>query len=501
MRTSTEIKALVGLKHFKPIAIVYINFGAGFEEVVAGKIRYSSTLNSSGGSLVSLGTDTSTNVSFELSNTNGTYSHYKLNADDLYRLAVKVEFGFDDAGTDQVIKIFEGTITDFTENDKEMTITINCRDYGDRDALQFRYSSGFYENLRIDEWIETLATAAGLSFTTHGYSPTSVPWLWMEDESILQQMIQAAQAENGIIYIDESGVVNYWPPGYWVDFYYVNEQIWADGEPWRIVDNTDFTDLQLKWESKEQYDDIFVTAQPRSIGLQTEVFTLSNTITIPPLTNKAFTCKFSDPVYDQRTVDYVITNSYGNDMSASVTWNGRVLPDPEEDYGPYLYAEHWDMTIANSNATEDAYLSKFTVTGRPLVGGPSIEMKALNNADLHKRVYKVTNPYIQTDTQAQALASMIQNRFKGTPLMKATVSGLKPNPLLQVGDTVQVTSSNSFLTNAPFYVVGISYASPKYDMTLDLIDATEFFASDNYWTINRNMFDNATNTLEGVLFY
>jgi hypothetical protein len=494
--------SIVNGQHFKPKAKIYIDTGSGYIKTTVSKVKYNSTLTSLSTPLVSIGDDTSTELSFDISNVGGAYSYYGTYI--LYDANVKMELGFIDAlGADVVVEVFEGQVKSFTENDKDMSISVKCRDFGGSSLLQKRYSTVIYENYRVDQWIELLATAAGMSFITHGYSPTTIPWLWLDDEPLLDQMIQAAQSEGGLVYIDESNTVHYWAPAYWISPTYIAGTEWESSLPWTITDQNTFTDFNIVSSDKNQYDDFIVSYQPRYIGSLCDIYELSHTIVIPAGTTKSFVVRFSDPAYDKHSVDYIITNGFGTDLkgSAYITYNGLTAPDPIADWGLHLHAEHWNVNIENTNTIEDAYLSKFTVSARVLVGAPDVEYVE-EDPTSHARVYRLTgNPYIQTPEQAESLAALMRDRFEGDPCIQATASGVKPNPLLQVGDTVLVTSVNANLSAHAFYVIGITYAGPKYNMSLTLVDAGYYFESDSYFIIGYHHLVNTAHTLEGELYY
>jgi hypothetical protein len=487
------IQTAVNGKHFKPVGILSISWDdSNWTACDAANLTYSSTFTNPGDPLISIGSGVETFIEFDLLNDDGALSTLKRENDGnpvLYNKKVKLDYGF--LGTNKV-RVFEGRITDFTETAKGEYIHVTAKDYGKTNLAQRRASTQILSNKRVDEWLETLANAANMTLTRHGYGLLTIPFVWLEDESILEQMIKAAQAEGAIVYVGTDGNVHYVSPLFWAtDPTHSTSQ-------WSLNANTDFETLTLKGRERNQYDNIYITYQNRYLGLNKEVYTLDRYIVIPSAPpgggtgSTRVTFKFTEPMYSLHEVSFTVTDSVGQDMTSNITWNGR--PSPSENDG-YLYAQHWDMTIDNNDPKRNAYLLKLRIIGRPVLGGPDEEYKTAGGTD--NRVYRIaSNEYIQTEEQAKVLAELLKDRFVDNPRLIVNLTGVKPNPLLEVGDFITLTESNTHITNRGFYVTKIEYKLPDGRMQLELVDATGYFQSNNYFTFGSSHWNNA----DGVLF-
>ncbi len=483
---------VVNGKHFKTESALSISWnGTTWDEIEVANLTYNSTFNNPGDPLITIGSGAETYLEFDILNDTGAFStiiRETAAQEVLYNKKVKLEYGF--AGTNKA-KVFEGKITDITETADGEYVHVTTKDYGSTSLLQRRSSTSLYLNKRVDEWIEILANEALLGFERHGYGLLTIPFLWLEDESVYEQMIKAAQAEGAIVRVEDDGKVHYYSPLFWsTDAGHATSQ-------WELDADTDFVALALKGRERNQYDNIYVTYQNRYLGLNKEVYTLDRYIVIPSAPavgtgSVRVTFKFTEPMYSFQEAEWLVTDSVGQDMTSYISWNGGPAPSPIDGY---RYAQHWDMTIDNSDTKRNAYLLKFKIIGRPLIGGPDEEYKT--NESSTERIYRIaSNEYIQTEEQAKALAEMLKERFIDEPRKTITLRGVKPNPLLELGDYITVTESNTGLLARGFYVTKISYKLPNGAMDLDCVDATGYFDSWNYFTFGTSHWNNA----DGVLF-
>jgi hypothetical protein len=261
--------------------------------------------------------------------------------------------------------------------------------------------------------------------------------------------------------------------------------------------------MTLTWNEREQIDDVYVQYQPRSMGPPKEVFKLDRPIIIPAGRTVFVTFKFSEPVDEIYAVDTAVIDAGGNgDMAQHLSYNSyTTAPQIDPAIDDKIFAEHWDMTLYNDWGIKDAYLTKFTVVGRSLIGSTDEQYKASQTSDNSKHIHRISgNPYLQTREQSEFLAQLIKDRFSTTPRMTASIAGVKPNCLLEVGDCIGVTSANAQFTNRAFYVMSINASSPEYKMTLELMDATGFFLTGNYFIIGDGT-HGVLNDSNSLLFY
>ena len=486
------IWTIVNGKHFKTQSTLSISWNdVTWDELDVANLAYHSSFTTPGDPLIEIGSNAERYLEFDILNDDGSLSTLTREAaleEVLYNKKVKLEYGF--VGTSKV-QVFEGRITDFTETADGEYIHVTTKDYGKTSLVQRRESTNLFLNKRVDEWIAILAVLADMEFERHGYGILTIPFLWMEDESIYEQMIKAAQAEGGIVYVGDDGKVHYISPLYWA------RSSEHSSSKWHLNANTDFTGIILKGRERDQYDNLYITYQNRYLGLNKEVYSLDRYIIIPSAppggTGKVrVTFKFTEPMYSFHDAEIIVTDSVGQDMSEYISWNGSPGPNPNDSE---RYAQHWDMLLENSDEKRNAFLIKFSIVGRPLIGGPDEEYKT--DDESHDRIYRIaSNEYIQTEEQAKALAEMMKNRFVDDPRHTIEILGVKPNPLLEVGDYITVTEENLGLTARGYYVTKIDYKLPGGSMSLECMDATDYFDSKYYFTFTESRWNNN----DGVLF-
>jgi len=476
------IQNIVNGTHFRVISKLYIDLTgtSNFVEVPAANVSYAAKLKNNNASVMTLGNETSTELTFDLLDNDATYGRFKENY-NLYDKQVKLEIGF--YGTSRVL-VFLGKITNITEQDSTKTLHIMCRDIGGTDLQQRRISTPLKTYMRIDEWLEyVISTVAGMDFEKHGYGLFTIPFLWLDDEAVLEQAIEAAASEGGIVYAGEDGKIHYWPPFYLaIDSEHQSSQ-------WTVTEDM-CTNILVTSSRINQYDEVYVPFQPRYLGKVDNVFSLDRTLIIPNKYNGIngqveTTFRFDQPVCHITQVTFMALSADGRDMSDYIQFNNSSTPDIDDGY---RYAEHWDMTIENTNENETIYLTQFDIDGIPVIGAADSEYKT-DTAQVD-RVYRLqTNFYVQTEEHAKALANMSKNRYITTPLATVQITGLKPNPLLELGDLITVQSSHLGL-DADFYVTEIRYSLPNMEMQVGGIIASNMFDTSNYFVVGTSHLNN-----------
>jgi hypothetical protein len=90
--------------------------------------------------------------------------------------------------------------------------------------VQVKASTAMHLNLLLCEptgsagWINILADLAGVDAVDRIFDAATfrVPYLWLDDESCLEQMWEAAQADGGRIWFDELGKLRFENAGHWL---------------------------------------------------------------------------------------------------------------------------------------------------------------------------------------------------------------------------------------------------------------------------------------------
>ena len=120
---------------------------------------------------------------------------------------IKLALGFSD---NNIVK-FAGLTEKLDPNISEDSIHIYSYDWATF-LKDYKIEETFYENLRTDEIIQQLASIAGIDSSKieleTGY--LTIEFAWLPEGSIWYYMTQVAEAEGGMVFFDNNGILKFW---------------------------------------------------------------------------------------------------------------------------------------------------------------------------------------------------------------------------------------------------------------------------------------------------
>jgi hypothetical protein len=228
-----------------------------------------------------------------------------------------------------------------------------------------------------------------------------------------------------------------------------------------------FDALYAKNEFEKLLDEVVVEYTPRHEGLLGVVYTHDKIEAIRPGETKKLELRLPRPVTRFTGLareDYTIDNGLGMDMRDYV------------ELAIQYAAQHVLLTLRNMHNYHSAYLRFLQIRGRPLVGGPTAQVRQ-SSAGATSRVRSIRgNECVQTNEQASYLANIAWDRYKSmAPIwVLRDVWGI---PHLELYDLVGFYDNRSVGAEREGIVVGIEHRfavgenGPVYAQNLDVLDS------------------------------
>jgi hypothetical protein len=350
------------------------------------------------------------------------------------------------------------------------TVTIECRSV-DEELLQLKMSTdaaafktqidnGYNEAVVVVEILEGLAV--GLTSSDYSLDPGlfSIPYVWLDDESVLDELWQLAAACGGRFYADRDGLLRYENMQHWL--------LHALGE---TLDRSDYAELKLRYDDANLFSQATVEASPRRLGASIVLWEPDELIQVPAGGTRTITARLKQPAYTISAITYQAHTSGGANITSDVT----LTPTPT------YYAQRIDITFANANTTYAATINAMQITGIPVLGAATVEEAATStNAFWTSRVARSRsvrgNLYVQSRAQARALAEFVKDTQE-LPKLDYVMSNVLGDPARELGDYITINDDLVMSAARGAYITAISWTLgiQGYKQTITAIDAANVF--------------------------
>lgn len=415
--------------------------------------------------------------------------------------------------------LFTGYLREMTESAPTPTstgkVTLECRGK-DEKILQDRTSTELEDFLTDsasahteDYHIIRLLTAAGMvdgtDFVSQAYAvanPGTLPtidsgifpirYVWLDDESVLDEIWQIVSACCGWFYCDHLG-----------KFHYHNitavlpeslKRQYGAGLTTLALDEEQVAGLQLRWPTAELYNEISVEIAPRAPGEAGEIWQPDEPIVVQPGQTKTVWARLDAPQIIAPTRTDGIYTAGGTALS-----NVYVT---ETDY-----AQRVKLVIFNDN-TISAYFNTLRLDGQTLAGGRTLETEKVSTESFwtgrptRRRAIR-SNVYIQSEAQAETIAAYALKRQE-LPVLVATVPNVD-DPSLRLAYPVSIEYLNVVPTANKItgMVSGISWRidNTGFHQDVTVLETGSLFASyAPIFILNTNKLG-ASGTGTAYLFY
>ena len=379
------------------------------------------------------------------------------------------------------------------------TVTIECRSKDElllgrrmsttATSMAAANAAGYTEGDVIAAWL----TAAGISATVDE-GMFVIPWAWMDDESVLEEIWQLAAACGGRFYCDPDGTYRFEDVTHWLKSPHATSQ--------ETLTRDDFTDLTPSYSDTELYSTITVETSPRQAGALDKLWEPDETVIVPPSTTKTMTARLRQPASLINSPTYSAATAGGNDITSSVTVSMTAAN-----------VQRVELSIANAHATEAAYMHPLMITGRQLEGGPTQEEtrdSATHGSNGTFWTARGTrskalrgNAYIQTRAHAAALALFLLHRSE-YPRLTYRLRGCPGKPTRRCGDRITINDTALMSAARDAFIVGITWrlTGNGFSQDLECIDAAALYPyqSTGYFVLGTNKLG-ASGSLTAPIFY
>lgn len=385
-------------------------------------------------------------------------------------IQVRISQGFELAAGPSYVREFLGVI--YKWRDGRAWVRLSLRSMA-HVYLQVRASTAMVQNTNAPSWMSYLATTyLGLSTgdLVLDNSPFTIPWAFLDDDSVMEEIWDTAEADGGWARIDQWGKILFERASHWVHSPH-DASVWTfDAGEAKTFDVA----LQPDWLASE----VVVEYAPRQVNLSALLYQLDMPRTIPAGETLTFYVRLQQPavgVYSVQDGDYWLMSSGGAVMNQNCTITLTPL------------AQRVKVEIANAHSAMAATLVWLQIRGIPLVGGPSQQVvaEAASWALDYDRVRSVRgNPLLQTEAQATALAAFMADRCEN--MQRLFTLGKVPGvPQLELGDRVTVSDGATVATGQEGFVIGIRWAANRvgYWQDLTVLDAEHLWPSDSYYVL------------------
>lgn len=311
---------------------------------------------------------------------------------------------------------------------------------------------------------------------TIAYSGVVVPYSWLDDEPIWDELVDIAQASGARVYLNRNGRVHF-------------EKAWRWASPYTPVvalSVSNYAELDPVYDDKAFYDEFVVSYSPRVPGAPgTELWKLSANKLILPGKSELIEAKFRTPALsvDSPVVNksYYLRGLDGTDLSGQCSLSVTA------------YAQMARVTVTN-NASKPVILGNVALYGTPLIGQPSEQVKRTAPNPIYNRQLPVRdNPYLVSKLQAESVADTLRWWYGGRKLV-ITAKGLRGDPTLRLGQAVQVSAPNlavnAILVKITQAITVTGKDTIRYSQDLTLLEDV-FATASGYFVVGQDVLGTA----------
>lgn len=338
---------------------------------------------------------------FSWKRTDGALYSYIGGATGFAGIPVRIWQGWVTGLGDEYVCIFTGMVKDWTENTAEGTVELQCADWGWK-YLQAKVSTALSQDQLANEWIDTVATDAGIASgeMSLDIGIFQIPFVWMDDESPVEEIWDTAESDGGLAYFDQTGKLRYENALHWL----------GHSSVWTFSDGT-YQLSEPRIQSNDVATKIEIEYAPRYVGPEVTVYEQETYRVVPPGETLTFVARFdyaTERVFDidADNDDYFVSSLGGNNITDQVT----VTMD-----GAKTYAQQTSVTITNTSTVYSARIDSLRIRGLPLIGAPTEQVSAdASPAPFDfERIRSVRGQiYMQTYEQAAMLAELLAVRCR-----------------------------------------------------------------------------------------
>jgi hypothetical protein len=412
-----------------------------------------------------------TSERFSSFNTGGALYSY-IGSGKAYHVPVKIQISSVDAGSSASYQpVFTGVARIPSESTLSptapKTITFDCRGMEEvllnRSARTTRsdfanyLDTGFTESQFMDEVIDD----SGATITTVlDDGAFTIPWLWLDNESIVEELWKLAAACGGRFYGDAYGRLVYENATHWLKSPHTTSQQ-------SYTRSSGFGTLELVWDETELAEEVSVTWTERELAESATIFDSENII-VPAGETITVWADYDSPLYAVDAITVTAGTAGGTNLASYIAVT------------PTYYAQAAKLSIANSGTIAANVRVKIEGYLMESIDSKTVTQESADSfwTSREGRSRRVSgNRYVQSSAQANMLKAFMADRQETPPLL-AKMRNCPGNPLRVVGDRITITDTELDLSATAFFIVSVAWqytAGAGYRQDIDAIRAADMF--------------------------
>lgn len=349
----------------------------------------------------------------------------------LPKKSVKVDVGF----SDNNVRKFAGSIKKIKPNIKDDSVEIYCYDWVNvlKDKQIFQT---YYQNLRTDQLIAALAGTGGIDYSKMklDIGKLTVEFAWFQDASAWTYINQIAEAEGGIVFFDEEGVLNFYNRTHF-DTY--------PNPVYGFTFDSNIIDLSFDIDKNSVKNRIEVKANPKKLLVNKLIYSIPEAQSISAGETYEMWGRYNYSVGVNVPALNVSIPVIGSGIMANSLANGTGTNQNSNIIvtSSSVFQESIKVNIKNNSASP-IYITKFDVYGDPIVIKSRIEIvrEDVNSKLLYDtQLLAIENDLMDDNDYAITLAEKKLSEMKN-PLDNISIDCVGA-PFLRVGDIVSVQRS------------------------------------------------------------
>lgn len=369
----------------------------------------------------------------------------------------------------EVLQQFTGFTTNPQIDQSEKTVTFSAYDVFNFIAYYQSTTVGVQVNQRADQIIAAGLNEMGFSSSQYVLDmslmepiPAMAPYgLYWGD--IFQSL---CEGEQGLMFADENGIIHFWNRQHMLSNSGVDQVL-----DYSVIE-------QIQTEDTPIINDVIVTATPRAVAADQQVWSLGTPQLLPPNTTTTVEADFSDddgtmPVTSLNTlVAYTSSTTSSYEVNTASDGSGADKTGAINISSTNLYGSLALIAI-NNPTSQPLYLTAMTLWGTPAKVTSPVTTRYTDAASVaaygtnpgnNGEVLEIGPDYIQDPSTAKSVAYTLVHEFKDG--RQRHVITTLANPAIQMGDTIQVNQADGYALS--FDGTGSSYVSVPSASNLDL---------------------------------
>ena len=385
--------------------------------------------------------------------------------------------------------IFSGYVK--TTQDSYSTGQVSFKVWDAGEILRKRYSTpmlrDYLEHDLVIYYLELAGLTDGIDFISPNYaegnfvtatiqqSTRRIPYSWLDDEPVWDEIVEVAQATGARIWIDASGLVHYEKGWSWVSM----------GQATVIEDISEdkYSQFSYGYDDKSFYDEFVVEYAQRTAGdFEETIWQQDRAKIVLPGKTEEVVAKFSNPAATVTTpvagTHYKLVTLEGAD--ATVLGGVSITFD--------VYAQQAKITVVNGG-TVPIMLWDAHFVGQMITGLPAEQSKrTVAGKGYDRRLEVRSNYYIQTKPQADQVVDFLKWWYE-TAKPTLSISKLRGDPNRTLGSRITVRARNGsfdglIIRNSWNIVI----ANRTVGYTQDIVFISNVFTDDTFFIVGQSQF-------------